>query len=115
MGTKRVYFQKWEPLKHTAAIVSGGSTYKFPAPPPPTNRTKFFRFYMFSLKSACVGGWHPLRGLVPPQREILEPPLIVFELRITVMLFLDFQFQRGIVQHNFHWWYSILDSAYINL
>ena len=48
---------------------------KFPARPSQQDQILSF-LHMFSPKSACVGGWHPLQqGLVPPQWEILDPPL----------------------------------------
>ena len=56
---------------------SGGSTYKsFRRASPPQQDQILSFLHMFSPKSACVGGWRPLqRGLAPPQREILDPPL----------------------------------------
>ena len=48
------------------------------APPPQQDQILSF-LHMFSPKSACVGGWHPLQqGLAPPQWEILDPPLLQY-------------------------------------
>ena len=50
---------------------------KFPARTPPQQDQILSFLHMFSPKSACVGGWRPLqRGLAPPKREILDPPLL---------------------------------------
>ena len=61
-------------------LTSGGSTYKsFRRAPPPQQDQILLFLHMFSPKSACVGGWRPLqRGLAPPQREVLDPPLLTF-------------------------------------
>ena len=42
---------------------------------PPPQQDQFLSFsHTFSLKSVRVGGWRP-----PPQREILDPPLVSFQ------------------------------------
>ena len=47
------------------------------APPPPQQDQILSFLHMFSPISACFRGWRPLqRGLAPPQREILKPPLM---------------------------------------
>ena len=64
------------------AFISGGSTYKsFRCVPPQQDQILLF-LHMFSPKSACVGGWHPLQqGLAPPQWEILDLPLFIGEFK----------------------------------
>ena len=56
-------------------LVIGGSRGAPPAPPPsppPPNRTNFFHFRICFRRKVCVGGWRH------PQREILDPPLLVY-------------------------------------
>ena len=62
---------------------------KFPACAPPPQQDQILSFlHMFSPKSACVRGWCPLqRGLAPPQREILDPPLHVVKTFESPVLF----------------------------
>ena len=43
----------------------------------PPQQDPFLSFlHTFLPKSVRVEGWHPRNGLVPPQREILDPPLV---------------------------------------
>ena len=43
----------------------------------PPQQDQFLSFsHMFLLKSVCVRGWCPPNGSAPPQREILDPPLV---------------------------------------
>ena len=42
----------------------------------PPQQDQFHSFsHMFLPKSVCIGGWHPPNRSVPPQWEILDPPL----------------------------------------
>ena len=55
------------------------------APPPPQQDQILSYLHMFSPKSACVRGWCPLqRGLAPPQREVLDPPLPLVTSKISL-------------------------------
>ena len=48
-----------------------------PPPPPPPQQDQFLSFlHTFLPKSVRIGGWRPPTGRRPPQREILDPPLI---------------------------------------
>ena len=59
--------------KHLRMLIIGGSRGALPArAPPPPQQDPFLSFsHMFLLKSVRIGGRRP------PQREILDPPLLV--------------------------------------
>ena len=68
---------------------------------PPTGSNSFVFAYVFAKK-------HPRRRLAPPQREILDPPLItpnrrdwnrisIHELKFSIIVHITFRFFGGIV------------------
>ena len=66
-ASKLIYGYHWR--------IQGGGCAAAHAPP---QQDQFLSFsHTFSLKSVSVGGWRPPNGSAPPQREILDPPLVM--------------------------------------
>ena len=69
--------QNYNVLSKDSQVSIGGSGGAPPAHAPSPQQDQFLSFlHMFLPKSVRVRGWRPPTGQRPPQREILDPPLV---------------------------------------